>query len=61
MVCALVRAKADDNTIAGVIMNRANGISASVLDKVVRPEKYGGQADSDAKEEVAADEGDPVA
>lgn len=55
VVCELVRAKADDETIAGIIMNRDNGISASVLDKP-RPERYAAKQIQDAKEEVA----DPV-
>lgn len=55
VVCELVRANADDDTIAGIIMNRDNKISASVLDKP-RPERYAAKQIQDAKEEVA----DPV-
>jgi hypothetical protein len=55
VVCELVRAKADDDTIAGVIMNRDNKISESVLDKP-RPERYVAKQINDAKEEVS----DPV-
>lgn len=51
VVCALARAGADDETIAGVIMNRDNKISASVLDKP-RPDKYAAKQIQDAREEV---------
>lgn len=51
VVCSLVRAKADDETIAGIIMNRDNKISESVLDKP-RPERYAAKQIQDAKEEV---------
>jgi len=50
VVCALVRAGANDATIAGVIMNRDNGISASVLDKR-HPENYAEKQIRDAREE----------
>lgn len=49
--CALVRAGADDDTIAGIIMNRDNKISSSILDKS-RPEKYASKQIADAREEV---------
>lgn len=49
--CALVRAGADDDTIASVIMNRDNGISGSILDKP-RPERYAAKQIQDAREEV---------
>jgi hypothetical protein len=49
VVCALIRAGADDQTVAGVIMNRDNAISASVLDKP-RPERYAAKQIQDAKE-----------
>lgn len=55
VVCELVRAGADDEVIAGIIMNRDNKISASVLDKP-RPERYAAKQIQDAKEEVA----DPI-
>lgn len=51
VVCELVRCKADDETIAGIIMNRDNKISASVLDKP-RPGRYAAKQIQDAKEEV---------
>lgn len=49
--CALVRAGATDDMIAGVIMNRDNGIAASVLDKP-RPLKYATKQIQDAREEA---------
>lgn len=49
--CALVRVGADDDTIAGVITNRDNGISASVLDKP-RPMKYATKQIQSAREEA---------
>lgn len=52
VVCELVRANADDDTIAGIIMNRDNRISESVLDKP-RPERYAAKQIQDAKEEIA--------
>lgn len=55
VVCELTRAGADYETIAGIIMNRDNLISASVLDKP-HPERYAAKQIQDAKEEVA----DPV-
>jgi hypothetical protein len=51
VVCALARTPADDDTIAGIIMNRDNKISASVLDKP-RPERYAIKQIQDAREEV---------
>lgn len=51
VVCALVRADASDETIAGVILNRDNKISSSVLDKP-RPERYAAKQIQDAREEV---------
>lgn len=51
VVCELVRSKADDETIAGIIMNKDNKISASVLDKP-RPGRYAAKQIQDAKEEV---------
>lgn len=51
VVCALARAGADDEIIAGVIMNRDNKISSSVLDKP-RPERYAAKQIQDAKEEI---------
>lgn len=49
--CALARAGADDETIAGIILNRDNKISASVLDKP-RPERYAAKQIQDSREEV---------
>lgn len=51
VVCSLVKAGADDDTIAGIIMNRENKISESVLDKT-RPEKYAAKQIQSAKEEI---------
>lgn len=51
VVCALVRADASDETIAGIILNRDNRIAASVLDKP-RPERYAAKQIQDAREEV---------
>lgn len=51
VVCALVRADASDDTIASIIMNRDNKISASVLDKP-RPERYAAKQIQDAREEA---------
>lgn len=53
--CALVRAGADDETIAGILLNKDNRISESVLDKP-RPERYAAKQIQDAKEEIE----DPV-
>ncbi len=49
--CALARAGADDDTIAGIIMNRDNKISSSILDKS-RPERYAAKQIQDAREEI---------
>lgn len=49
--CALARAGADDDIIAGIILNRDNAISHSVLDKP-RPERYAAKQIQDAREEV---------
>lgn len=51
VTCALARAGADDDTIAGIIMNRDNKISASILDKP-RPERYAAKQIQDAREEI---------
>lgn len=51
VVCALVRAGASDDVVAGILLNRDNGISSSVLDKP-RPERYAAKQIQDAKEEV---------
>lgn len=51
VVCGLVRAGASDDVIAGIIMNRDNKISASVLDKP-RPDKYAARQIQSAKEEI---------
>lgn len=51
VVCALVKAGALDETIAGLIMNRDNGISASILDKN-RAERYCARQIQNAREEV---------
>lgn len=51
VVCALVRAEADDETIAAIILNRDNKISESVLDKS-RPERYAAKQIQDAREEA---------
>jgi hypothetical protein len=50
VTCSLVRAGADDDTIAGVLMNRDNGISSSVLENR-RPEKYAAKQIQSAREE----------
>jgi hypothetical protein len=55
VVCALVRAKATDDIIAGIIMNRDNKISESVVDKP-RPEKYAAKQIQNAREEVDSPE-----
>lgn len=51
VTCALVRADASDEVIAGVLLNKSNGISGSVLDKP-RPERYAAKQIQDAREEV---------
>lgn len=53
VVCELVRGKADDEVIAGIILNKDNRISESVLDKK-RPERYAAKQIQDAREEVEA-------
>jgi hypothetical protein len=55
VTCALVRAGATDEVIAGVLLNKSNGISESVLDKP-RPERYTTKQIQDAREEIQ----DPV-
>lgn len=49
--CALVKAGADDDTIAGIILNKENAISKSVLDKP-RPHKYAAKQIQNAREEA---------
>jgi Mesyanzhinovviridae DNA primase len=51
VVCALVRAGADDETIASLIMTKDNKISESVLGNP-RPEKYAAKQIQDAREEA---------
>lgn len=51
VVCALVKAGASDDIIAGIIMNRENKISESVLDKP-RPERYAAKQIQSAREEA---------
>ena len=49
VVCGLMKLNVDDETIAGIIMNRENKISVSVLDKP-RPERYCAKQIQNAKE-----------
>ena len=51
VVCALVKAGTKDDDIAGILMNRENKISASVLDKP-RPDRYCAKQIQNAKEEL---------
>lgn len=51
VLCEMVRAGCDDDTMASVIMDRDFGISASVLDKP-RPEKYAARQIQRAREEA---------
>lgn len=51
VICELVRANVDDDTIASVIMDPDFGISASVLDKP-RPEKYAARQIQRGREEA---------
>lgn len=51
VTCALARAEASDEVIAGVLLNKSNGISSSVLDKP-RPERYAAKQIQDAREEI---------
>jgi hypothetical protein len=51
VVCEMVRAGCDDDTMAAVIMDRDFGISASVLDKP-RPQEYAARQIERAREEA---------